>query len=271
MAIILVNLTFTDAELRKEIVSVSSGVELVESLAFTLRVASLSHKEYEAMQPLIEGDLECDKTPTQRLVTLMAEEQRIRPATSDLDYNCEPNHCRQCLVDPFHQLFPETARWCLSALKNLTRPSKDTSAANSLIKTGIFSLILRFITTAGAADRAFRQGSNSSSETPTPADPLDDFCNAPYGWDSNSMQDSALFIIMNLSACQTVRDFVIEAGTVSVLSYITDYNAFKFDDKHILNSDEIKQQDFQCMKAVSAKFFGPCHCKANEISLTNRF
>lgn len=39
MAIILVNLTFTDAELRRDLVAVHTNMELIPSLALALRVS----------------------------------------------------------------------------------------------------------------------------------------------------------------------------------------------------------------------------------------
>jgi len=47
------------------------------------------------------------------------------------------------------QIYPETARWCLSALKNLTRPSRDSKVAQSVASSGIIPLILRIITVGG--------------------------------------------------------------------------------------------------------------------------
>lgn len=46
--------------------------------------------------------------------------------------------------NPATFIYPETARWCLCALKNLTRPCKDGGAAvRELIHTGIVPFLLR--------------------------------------------------------------------------------------------------------------------------------
>ncbi len=85
---------------------------------------------------------------------------------------------------PFRQQFPETARWCLSALKNLTRPQEDGSVCQILIDTGVVPLIFRYITigvsplhTIHACKRDSSDdnggGSQSSScDTPSPTDPV---------------------------------------------------------------------------------------------------
>jgi hypothetical protein len=258
MAIILVNLTFAEADLRKEIVSPASGIELVESLSFALRVSSLTPEEYEARQAVLEADL--SESPTMRLRNLMAEDQRLRPSTSD-----------DSLVDPTRQLFPETARWCLSALKNLTRPAKESGAAQSLIQTGIVPLILHLITIFGPPKSSMKgsidRSHSSSSESPTPIDPLEsdqgEFTNAPSAWDSNSMQDAALFIVMNLSACPSSRDYVKEADAVSILAFIAEYRNLSLEER-TLSEEEQRQQEFQCMKAVSFIIFSVCSSSINE-------
>ena len=52
------------------------------------------------------------------------------------------------------QVFPETARWCLSALKNLTRPSGDAKVAKAVSAAGIIPLILRIIS-VGSPSQCF--------------------------------------------------------------------------------------------------------------------
>jgi hypothetical protein len=253
MAIILVNLTFADADLRKEIVSANAGVQLVESLAFALRVASLTPEQFEHLQPVIEGDLEIGMSPKERLANLMVDHQKLLAvASADSGY---ARRSRLCVVDPSKQLFPETARWCLSALKNLTRPCKDVAAPTDLIESGVVPLILQFITIADPNKLEATQncGSNSSSsETPTPSDPAyEEYPNAPHTWDSNSMQDSALSIVMNLAACPSSRAYVNDIDAVSTLSCITEYNTQKQEEQE-LTLEVARQQEFQCMKAVSS-------------------
>jgi hypothetical protein len=254
MAIILVNLTFADADLRKEIVSAHAGVQLVESLAFALRVACLTPQQFEHLQPVIEGDLEIGMSPKERLVNLMADHQKLLAvASGDSSYT---RRYRRCVVDPSKQLFPETARWCLSALKNLTRPGKDlTAAPTDLIESGVVPLILQFITIADGSklEATQKYGSNSPSlETPTPLDPVyEEYPNLPNTWDSNSIQDAALFIVMNLAACPSSRAYVNDIDAVSTLSCITEYNTQKPEGQE-LTFEVARQQEFQCMKAVSS-------------------
>jgi hypothetical protein len=123
------------------------------------------------------------------------------------------------------------ARWCLSALKHLSRPStKD--AANILVKTGIMNLIMGFI-------------SVPSTDTENEGE----FTNAPIGWQSNSMQDAALFVVMNLAATKASRDYIRELDGVHLLTCITDYN--KRVRREMTDSDEQRQLEFQRLKAVS--------------------
>jgi hypothetical protein len=250
MAIILVNLTFADADLRKEIVLAG---QLVESLAFALRVASLTREQFAHLQPVIEGDLEIGMSPKERLVNLMVGYQKLLAVASGDSVNTRRS--RPCAVDPSKQLFPETARWCLSVLKNLTRPCKDVTAPTDLIESGVVPLILQFITIADGSklEATHNHGSNSSSsETPTTSDPVyEEYTNAPYTWDSHSMQDAALFIVMNLAACSSSRAYMNDIDAVSTLACIIEYNNEKSEEQQ--GTFELaRQQEFQCMKVVSS-------------------
>lgn len=77
--------------------------------------------------------------------------------------------------------------------------------------------------------------------------------NEPATWEANSIQDAALFTIMNLAAESPVRRILRDDGAVNVLSSIADY-ATMSSRKDISAIDPIvgeMQQQFQCLKAVS--------------------
>lgn len=216
MAIILVNLTFCDADLRKELV-LKSNIELIESLSFALRVASFTQEEYDIRQPLSVPNEHEQYTPRDLLDFVVQE---------------DPNFDNDGLLNPSGMLYPETARWCLSALKNLSRPCKDSPAAQVLVKSGIVSHILRFVSIGEPIE-------------------ADDYLNVPTTWQSNSMQDAALFVIMNLAAMKLSREHVIELNGVDTLTRITEYNKQHRREAAGDSSDEQKQLEFQCLKAVS--------------------
>lgn len=184
MAIILVNLTFSDAELRKEMVALNSNIKIVESLAYASRVASLTHAEYESREPWV-AMREGTGTVMDLLSTMMDEDRRLRLTLSNLDCNRSSVYRgKTALLDPAKLKYPETARWCLSAIKNLTRPSKESQAANTLIKTGIIPLILKLVTVGGIVEPISQIGKmesienhrsqSSSSHSPTPVAPTGD-------------------------------------------------------------------------------------------------
>ena len=188
LAIVLVNLTFTGAEIRKELISPSSSAALVESLSFALRIASLTKDEYESRIATIELEQEMH-TPVHRLSILMAEDQRLRQQEEDIQGNIIPS---SSILVPEQHLFPETARWCLAAIRNLTRPCNDAAAAHILIRSGTYSLILQYITV---------ESSHSI---------VGNVDNSPYTWSSNSIQDAALSIVMNLAASTASREYINE-------------------------------------------------------------
>lgn len=243
MAIIIVNVTFADSELRKELVA--PHVELIESLCFALRVASLTQEEYDVRQPLTVADEHAHYTPGELLAVVMEEDFRLRPALGELDANHYLGS-HGVLIDPAQQIFPETARWCLSALKNLSRPSKDPTAANGLVKTGILILIMRFITIASTVD-----SENTYENTNHGPESLHHFDNAPTRWHSNSIQDSALYVVMNLAATKASRDYLRELNTINLLTCITDYNKPMRRELYGELTDEQRQLEFQRLKAVS--------------------
>jgi hypothetical protein len=41
--------------------------------------------------------------------------------------------------------YPDTARWCLCGMKNLTRPSKDPLAAQELMQAGVLDVLLSIV------------------------------------------------------------------------------------------------------------------------------
>jgi hypothetical protein len=158
MAIILVNLTFSDVDLRKELVT-RANTELIESLSFALRVASFTQEEYDVRQPLSVPNEYEQYTPSYLLRAIVEDDVRTRPALGDYNTNKSASnyHHHDVLVDPAHMMYPETARWCLSALKNLSRPGKDSPAANTLVNCGIMNHIMRFICIAGPSDVNMQQ------------------------------------------------------------------------------------------------------------------
>lgn len=238
------NLTFADVELRRDILSPATDMQLVESLGFALRVAFLTQEEYELRVPLVENDTENIKTLRELLANLLAGDVRQR-VNSPLSLN-------DTLARPSKQLFAESARWCLTAIKNLTRPSKVSSAsARALIHSGIAPHILRFITVPPSIEYpagSSNDNSDSDEGSPMPAEPATNtFANAPSNWNSNSEQDAALFVILNLSAEPSAREYLRELGTVALMLTITVYEKKQVFEKY--NVDEKKIVEFQCLKA----------------------
>ncbi|KAL3923547.1 MAG: hypothetical protein SGILL_001594, partial [Bacillariaceae sp.] len=231
LAIVLVNLSFSDMNLRRQLLnsgdSETSSIALVESLAFALRVASLTKEEYHARIATIEeccSNTNDEHTAADRLSILMAEDQRLRQEKQQ-----QRHHSKILpMISSSLQLYPETTRWCLSALRNLTRPCKNANAAHVLIQSSAYALILQFISIVD------QHGS---------------FVNEPHTWDSDSLQDTALSIVMNLSACSFSREYMNEAQTIKVLSTITNYPESAGLMDH-LDDAQRNQMKLQCLKAT---------------------
>uniref|UniRef100_A0A7S4QZ69 Ataxin-10 domain-containing protein n=2 Tax=Ditylum brightwellii TaxID=49249 RepID=A0A7S4QZ69_9STRA len=207
----------------------------------------------------------------------MAEDQKNRPALSNLNYNDgQRQRSINSHFDSKNQLFPETARWCLCAMKNLTRPSKDPIAAHAFIDAGVIPLILKIITVGGAVSAArsrHEHSPNISNSLLAPAEqslnpdfspsdlerqnskgPIENDVpnveNDPSSWDANSMQDAALFTILNLSATSVARNYLREEDAVHILATVADFATSHCSGD--ATTPEEKQQQFQCLKARMA-------------------
>jgi len=280
IAIVLVNLTFAESELRRALVSFEADIEILESLAFALRVSSLTQAEYEHRQPLVENDPLNRKTPRELLQFLLAEDKNQLSAS---DPRRRMADGPPVLPPAEKQLFPETARWALSAIKNLTRPSRDLTAAHTLIELGIVPHILRFIvvdtmsrnTSMTESDKSGHtentdtsntgeDSCNSGDDTPVPSDPTEldtsegpirnsgplDCINAPTTWDDHSAQDAALFVVLNLCTVPSVREYIKEIGSIGLLCHITSCELQQKDESHPFVEEELLE--FQRMKARMA-------------------
>lgn len=224
IAIIMVNLTFVDADLRSELIT-TGGVQLMESLSFALRVASLTQEEYNVRAAVVKNRRGYAKRPADRLVQLLAVDMRV-------GFSSMPS--------PSQQLFPETARWCLAAMKHLTRPSTDTSAVRALIRCGIVPHVLRFITVPVRV-------------VGTSANDVDSSASDPSTWDSSSAQDAALFIVLNLTTVCSAREYMRGVDTLEILPMISVCQNRGDSEKD--SEDEQKIAAFQCLKAKMALAF----------------
>jgi len=314
MAIILVNLSFADADLRRELVAPSSPVQLVDALSYTLLMSTLTPEEHEGRPPLIDpddhnikfmgktGGEEINLSPRKLLAAAMTEDRKYRPTLTDLDYNsgaaaggasasagvgADGASTGLALFDSNNLMYAETARWCLCALKNLTRPSKDPLAAHALMDTAIVPLILKAVAVgsgSGSSDGATDVNVNGSAAAST-ADKEDDgpfggdSCGAPCGgwdqnegigsenvnpnvtndpstWDANSLQDAALFTLLNMSAIPAARPYLRELDSTKPLAQIIKAATTRLGSGSV-TADEQKQKQlaFQCLKARMAVAF----------------
>jgi hypothetical protein len=230
LAIILVNLSFCDTQLRNDL------VDIIPSMAYALALSTMTPSDFETYD-------EVGETVESKLASLLQRDQSLRPALSDLEYN--PNvHGPESTLAPENHVYPETARWCLAALKNLTRPP-STSGAQTLLQSGIVPLILQMISIGGPAPPAT---SISDGSSPTTAE-SDENVNSgdsrqATAWDSNSIQDTALFVVLNLAA--VLPEEMTQLDSIRVLSLIAKYRG-KGGETLVQKS----QMQFQSIKAVS--------------------
>ena len=178
--------------------------------------------------------------------------------------------------------FPETVRWCLGALKNLLRPSKLAPSNGigdriSLVDTlptndeddGILLKDLGFVThnmdASAIATHAildagilpFFLSLLQHNETCHHDSALMSENDIWYNWQSNSVQDSALYILMHMSSVPQVRKELRENyECVDVLSNIVNYGKKVIGERLLKSKDDeelesLSQLRLQCLKAVS--------------------
>lgn len=175
--------------------------------------------------------------------------------------------------------FPETARWCLGALKNLLRPSKlapsngigdrislaDTLPTNDE-DDGILLKDLGFVTHNMDASAIATHAILDAGILPFLLSLLqhneihhgsaleNDIW---YNWQSNSVQDSALYILMHMSSApQTRKELRENYECVDVLSNIVVYGKKVIGERLLKSKDDeelesLSQLRLQCLKAVS--------------------
>lgn len=186
-------------------------------------------------------------------------------------------------------LFPETARWCLCALKNLTRPGKlspssvardaagatdgggaDLSeeagfhgatsviAAHAIIDAGILPLLLRIL--RHKEDRVAGPDENNVVDS------------SFYSWQSNTAQDAALYTLMNMASIPKMRRTLREdhCGCTNVLVNILNYGKVindKLKDAAVSggggeDNADLGRTSLQCLKAVSSHMLHHTFCLA---------
>jgi hypothetical protein len=263
-AIILTNLTFSSSRLRADLVAAESKSKfyMILTLAYVLRVCSLTKAEYDdrhehfSMTSRLKSNIVCDVQ--EKLSDLLAYDSSRNQGLSSI----------YMIPSPLEQMFPESVRWCLNVMQNLTRPTKESHlVANSLIRSGIVPHIFRFITVrsvwkGSAEDEIYPNNSHSSSSSetlipsfPTELSPASQMTvlNPPSRWISQLAQDSALFIVMNIATVSSTIDYMIqETCTVDTMINIIQYYC-KFENNKsnlkLTKDDDKRLARFQCLKA----------------------
>lgn len=143
--------------------------------------------------------------------------------------------------------YPESARWCLCGIQNLSRPAKDPNAVQTLVKCGALDVILRVLT---VDEICMHQGYIYCDQNSNDIHG-DVLRNDPYVWGPNSMQDAALYTLMNLAISPVIRDDLRKTDVAHKLATIARYSTSPDEKTTTPSPDEEGQKNMQCLKAVS--------------------
>ena len=214
---------------------------------------------------------ESNKTPKEMLETLNQAlmESSSSSTTNNNNHNQHNNeiyHNRKhtstttttTSTSTFHHnemALPESVRWALCGIKNLTVPPIREKVCERLIYYGVIPLLLDILKVD--QEQSTRDTFDFHEEDDDDVGDEDlindnDDSNIPYHWDCNSIQDTALYILMNLALCESTKSTLYRYRVEEVLSQIAQFSSsIKSSRSH--GDDQEKQKDLQCLKAVSRR------------------
>ncbi len=264
LAIVLVNLTFgTNVQFQHDLLFnnvTNTDTELLSSLAYVLRVASLTRDEFNIRQRLFVKEAHQIFGWDSRYNTLSVDSPTREQQLNALLVFDQYGIYTKSWPAPAEQMYPDTARWCICALHHLTRPmpyssnnntaadddddpygtasAHPSSAAMALTRTSIVQHLLcciRIGTSQDAVPTDRRPKSNhrglasalichSSTDHQMLSDDLVVVVNDPSTWVKETSQDAALFVIMNISIDPYGRKYLLghDIDTVYLLAAIAD-------------------------------------------------
>jgi hypothetical protein len=260
LAICLVNLSFSEVALRREWIALNADLQWMEALTYAIRVGSMTRDEYHLVQPFLEETAMHRRKPTDYLAILQAERQ-------SRNGNASLQQIHETLPSRGDQLFPETVRWCLSILKNISRPHAEIEISDLVFQSGIVPFLLQCITLCHVKSRTplapasapldgddFAMTESRSSSMSTACVSL----NSPDMWDASSSQDAALYVLLNLAADAKNHQRLIDMDALLLLSLITQFAESHERDEYFdagAPSDRLRVLDLQSLKARMAMAF----------------
>jgi len=183
--------------------------------------------------------------------------------------------------NPKNIMHRETARWCVCTLRNLTRSPQNEAALHAILDCGALPLMLKVLSVRNPFEndenkldsyQQYRQGSlihkasggavgaatgvvpsAVSPSSPASSSSSQQSQNHVYHWDENSIQSTALYILLDLTLnSSTMAVFNRKRSDVLfVLSRIGEFSSCAANDLAEMREME-SQKDLQCLKARMA-------------------
>lgn len=257
VAICLVNLSFSSVAVRRDWVALNKDIQWMQAVTFCIRVGSMTREEYHFVQPFLEESVPERRTPAEYLDILRADSR-------DRSFNSQSSWCQihQTLPPLEDQLFPETVRWCLCILKNLTRPHVEVNVADMVFASGIVPILFQCVTLCHVKSRSPTpsQGDHDDYEMRNSSSTMS--CsvglNSPETWDSSSIEDAALYVLMHLAADDKNHQRLVAMDAILLLSLVTQFaesHERPCEEEMPSVPDDLRIMDFQSLKARMAMAF----------------
>lgn len=255
LAICLVNLSFSSVALRRDWVAMNKDLRWMEALTFAIRVGSMTRDEYHLVQPFLEETSPHRRSPAEHLAILRADDRN----RSRSEWSCFQVH--ETLPPSGDQLFPETVRWCLCVLKNLSRPHPEIMISKMIFQSGIVPFLFQCITICHVKSRTPTPPHISTEDAydvvSTPSSMSSVALNSPENWDATSVEDASMYVLMNLAAHQENHQALVDMDAILLLSLVTQYaesHPRDGEDQEFV-PDYLRVMDFQSLKARMALSF----------------
>ena len=127
----------------------------------------MTEEKYKSNPPIDPSVDIKNLSPLKLLSSLIEENKKQISKATDIDEEKSGDESSKQIFNPTNVRHDDTAKWCLSAIKNLSRSPTDIFAANAIVASGIVPLLLRIVTVGSDSEqnKPLPVGSNADEQS----------------------------------------------------------------------------------------------------------